>query len=141
MLSTGKAVRARARGLWLVSQILLAIQILSFGHLLSSRHVTCLEHGDIIHVRHAERAALGTPDPGARGSAWHSMAATESSAEAEHDHCLACADAGRRYLLIGSAQPVVVPQILVSSIRSARSAFFAPVDLILLSPKNSPPLA
>jgi hypothetical protein len=140
MLSSGKAVRAHARGLWLASQILLAIQILSFGHLLSSRHVTCLEHGDIIHLRHAEAAAPGTPDPNARGDGRHSMAA-ESSVEAEHDHCLVCADASRRYLLIGPAQPMVVPQILASSVRTARSAFFTPVDLLLLSPKNSPPLA
>jgi hypothetical protein len=141
MLSTGKAVRARARGLRLISQILLAVQILSFGHLLSTSHVTCHEHGDIIHVQHAATTVSRDVDADARGSAQHSMGGAESSAEADHDHCLACLDAGRRYLVLVPAQPVVAHQVLVGVLHTVRSAFSAPVDLILLSPKNSPPLA
>ncbi len=69
------------------------------------------------------------------------MEAVESSAEAEHDHCLACMDASRRYLLTGPSQPVLVRQVHVISVPATRSTFSAPVDLILLSPKNSPPSA
>lgn len=140
MSLTGKALRARARGLRLISQILLAVQLLSFGHLLSIRHVTCLEHGDIIHLQRAETPP-NKADGRATGASSHSMEATESAAEAEHDHCLACMDASRRYLLTGPTQPVFVCQVFVSPVPTARSTFSAPVDLILLSPKNSPPLA
>lgn len=137
MLSTGKTVRARARGLRLVSQILLAVQILSFGHLLSSSHVTCPEHGDIIHVQRAEATATPKLD----ADVLDSMAATETVSDADHDSCLACVDANRRHLLIGPTQPITSHQLVVTLLPVARSAFFSPVDLILLSPKNSPPLA
>jgi hypothetical protein len=140
MLSTGKAVRARRRGLRLISQILLAVQLLSFGHLLSSAHVTCPEHGDIIHVQRTQSAMPARLDV-APAAVRQSMVAAEASVESEHDHCLACVDASRRFLLLGQSQPMLAHHALVSVVHSARSAFFAPVDLILLSPKNSPPLA
>lgn len=139
MLSTGKAERARARGLRLISQILLALQILSFGHLLSTGHVTCPEHGDIIHVQHGETSA-SRQLPYADGHARHSMAAAESTVGADHDECLACADTGRRYLVIGPTPLTFALRGPTRLLHVARAPFFAPVDLILLSPKNSPPL-
>jgi hypothetical protein len=141
MLSTGKAAGARVRGLRLISQIILAVQILSFGHLLSSSHVTCPEHGDIIHVQRGESAEARKLDAVAGETVLDSMAATESASDADHDSCLACVDANRRNLVMGATLPIVAHQVLVRLVHAARSAFFSPVELILLSPKNSPPLA
>jgi hypothetical protein len=140
MLSAGD-IRSRSHGLRLVSQILLAMQILSLGHLLLVRHVTCPEHGDIVHV---EDSAAAEPDRfvvGMGAPLQHSMGATEPAAAAEHNHCLMCVDANRRCLLTSPAQTCTDRVLAVRVIRDVTTAFFAPVDLILLSPKNSPPSA
>jgi hypothetical protein len=137
MLSTGQTLRARGRGLRTVSQILLAIQILSFGHLLTVRHLTCLEHGDIIHVEQsAAKLEVGT-----HASRQPSLAAAESSVGADHEHCLVCVDANRRSLLAVPEKAFAHHGFGVSVAHAATTTFFTPVDLILLSPKNSPPSA
>lgn len=136
---TRRITRARARGLQLVSQILLAVQLLSLGHLLSSHHVTCLEHGDIIHVEHSETTSPGQVD--AEVLVRRSISPAAPAADAEHDHCQVCADANRRYLLTGSAPTFAHYVSVAHVVHDSATVGFAPIELILLSPKNSPPLA
>jgi hypothetical protein len=136
MLTTRKIARARARGLRLVSQILLAIQLLSLGHLLSARHITCPEHGDIMHV---ESSAGALPAPGTDVPIRPALASSGSTAGADHHHCLVCADANRRCLLAGPAEACVTPVFIACEAHPVATVFRAPIDLILLAPKSSPP--
>jgi hypothetical protein len=140
MLSTGKDMRARARGPRLIGQILLAVQILSLGHLLSVSHVTCLEHGDVIHVQYAG-APTGTGESDRTAPLDQSIVVAEPGAAIDHDHCLVCVDANRRGIVGGQSQVSFDCVPVVEGVYVARTAFAAPVDLILLSPKNSPPSA
>jgi hypothetical protein len=141
MLSTGNLAGAAPRRLRLTSLILLALQVLSFGHLLLVRHVTCLQHGDIVHVT---RAAGMSPTPATKervGWLQVRVAASETTLDADHDHCLACVDTDRRSLAIAAGQSLGDSVVAVGAVCGIRTTFFAPVDLILLSPKNSPPSA
>ena len=141
MLSTGNLAGAAPRRLRLTSLILLALQVLSFGHLLSVRHVTCLQHGDVVHVTHA---AGTSPTPAAKGRVgWLQVGgvANETTLDADHDHCLACVDTDRRSLAIAAGQSLGNDLVAVGALGASRTTFFAPVELILLSPKNSPPSA
>ncbi len=141
MLPAANNPRMRARGLRLVSQILLAVQVLSLGHLLSVRHITCPEHGDIIHVEHSAGALSEMLTTGTVALVQHSVAAVEPTAGAEHDHCLVCVDTHRRCLLTGPAQAFAQPVLVVDVVHATPTSLVTPIDLILLSPKNSPPTA
>jgi hypothetical protein len=141
MLTTRRPARARAQALRLVSQILLAVQLLSLGHLFSVGHTTCPEHGDIVHVEHsaeATSASLAAARDVTRGSY---IAPTKTSVTAELAHCLVCAESNRRCLLTIPAQTSCLQGLVVTSPHSVSTEAFASVDLILLSPKTSPPLA
>lgn len=139
MRSTGSV--AAPRSLRLTSQILLAIQVLSLGHLLSARHLTCPLHGDIIHVAHLAETPLAPSDEGPAGCLQRSIAAGESSVDADHDHCLACIDTNKRGLPAAAGQSLASEVIVVGLADASRAAVVAPVDLVLLAPKNSPPSA
>jgi hypothetical protein len=139
MLPTGKMAGVRARGLRLVGGLLLAVQVLSLGHLLLVHHVTCPEHGEVVHTSHSAGALPGRMDLGMAGPLQHSIVATEPSEDADHDHCLACVETNRRTLLSGPPQVFAHQAFAVSVAGASRTAFFAPIDLILLSPKSSPP--
>jgi hypothetical protein len=141
MLSTGNSAGERAGGLRLTSQILLALHVLSLGHLLSVRHLTCPQHGDIIHVEHSAETSPAQVDAGWFGSLPMSIAATEPALDTDHDHCLACVDTNTRSLPIAAAHSLGSEVVTIGVFHANRAAFFAPVDLILLSPKNSPPSA
>jgi hypothetical protein len=140
MLLTGKSVRARARGMRLASVFVLAVQVLSFGHLLLVHHVTCPEHGEVIHTSHSAAALPGRANWDTAGAVQHSIAATEPSEGDDHDHCLACVESNRRTVLSEPAQALAHHTFVISVAgATTRTAFFAPIDLILLSPKSSPP--
>jgi hypothetical protein len=140
-MPTRRITRARARGLQLVSQILLALQIFSLGHLLSSQHVTCPEHGDIIHIEHSETTSPSQVAADGEGLVRRSVAPAGPAADTEHDACRVCADTSRRCLLTGPT-PTFAHHVSVAPVVHARGTVgFAPIDLILLSPKNSPPAA
>jgi len=141
MLPTDNVMHGRARGLRRVSQILLGVQILSLGHLLSVRHVTCPEHGDIIHAQASAGMPAGQLDAGMGALRQHSLAPSEPAAKADHEHCLACVDADHRLLLAGPARAFGDHVFAVSMVDAATTASCTPIDLILLSPKNSPPSA
>lgn len=141
MLAANRIPRARARDLRLVGLVLLAAQLLSFAHLFFVRHVTCTEHGDIMHVEHAHGQAH---DPSALNRdvpLRPSLEEPPAGMGAEHSHCLVCAEANRRCLLTGPAQACAAPVFEALALRASTHASFAPIDLLILSPKNSPPSA
>ncbi len=141
MLTARRIARARARDLHLVSLVLLAAQLLSFGHLFSVRHVTCAEHGDIAHI---ERAHGQSHDPSAVEASVPprpSLTSTTAKIGAEHSHCLVCSEANRRCLLTGPAQACTAPSLVVAASHAVAIAACSPIELLLLSPKNSPPSA
>ena len=138
MLTTRTILRARARDLRLVSHILLAVQLFAIGHLFFVRHVTCPEHGDIMHV---EPAAGMRVEPAADVPIRPVLASGESTAGPEHDHCLVCAEAKQRGLVAGPTPTCAAPVLVGHSALVVATISFAPIDLLLLSPKNSPPSA
>jgi hypothetical protein len=141
MLPTDKIVATRKRGVRLVSRILLAIQVLSLGHLLLVRHVTCPQHGDVIHLAHPIEASTAARDAGQPGSL-RTVAASPVAIEGDHDHCLVCTETNRRFAILAPAAPVLLHVTVVTSAPPpGRDAVFAPIDLLLLSPKSSPPAA
>ena len=119
---------------------LLAVQVLSLGHLLVVHHVTCPEHGEVIHTSHGAATPPGGANPGAARAVEHSIVASEPSKATDHDHCLACVEANRRALLSGPDQTFAHQPFVISVVHATETAFTAPIDLILLSPKGSPPL-
>jgi hypothetical protein len=139
MSTTRKITRARARDLRLVCHVLLALQLLSIGHLFFVRHVTCPDHGDIMHVEHP--AGISQAGEGADLPIRPVLVSTEDIAGPEHDHCLVCAHADRRCVVPGPTLACAAPTLVGRSVQAAAATSFAPIDLLLLSPKNSPPSA
>jgi hypothetical protein len=134
------ANRRWPRGLGLVSQILLAVQVISLGHLLAVRHVTCPEHGDIIHVSPSPAFVVAALPPG--GGPDRATVAAAVVDSGDHEHCQACVDHGRRAVL----PPPAACDLRLAGVPTARACPtetdpYAALDLILLSPKNSPPTA
>jgi hypothetical protein len=63
-------------------------------------------------------------------------------AENIHDHCLICTSTHERFVLFPPAsQRSASIEVAVLLPSSSHVGPFAPVDLIVLSPKNSPPAA
>jgi hypothetical protein len=141
MLTARKIARFRAQDLRLVSQMLLVIQLLSLGHLLTVAHITCPEHGDIIHVEPSDSRSHAQSGEDETAPITRSVAAAEPMVGAEHDHCLVCAQANRRCLLTGPAQTFAFHLFITRAAHTLPTVPFAPIALILLSPKNSPPSA
>jgi hypothetical protein len=141
MASTDNIVATRMRGVRHISRILLAIQVLSLGHLLLVRHVTCPQHGDIIHAHSAELSSpvqsveRPTSLPGA-------ALAAPVAVDGDHDHCQVCTESNRRFAVLPPATPVLGDVTLaISTPRPDWDEVFAPIDLIRLCPKSSPPTA
>jgi hypothetical protein len=151
MRKTGNSGRVGLLGMHAVSVLLLAAQLASVGHLLLVSHVTCPEHGDIIHAgqgheaSHGQRVAgedtLGRPlRPSPRSP--RSIEGGAPLAENVHDHCLICTSTHERFALFPPvSQRSASIEVAVSLPSSSHAGPFAPVDLIVLSPKNSPPAA
>jgi hypothetical protein len=133
-------VSTRSRALRLTSQILLAIQVLSLGHVLLVRHVTCPKHGDIVHVTHA--ASPARLDVRRAFAPLGSAEAAQPGSDGTHDHCALCIESNQRFALIPPAtQDVGEVSVAVTLVPSSGATSFAHTCLILLSPKNSPPNA
>ncbi len=142
MAKQDNSARPRLRGLRTISQILLAVQVLSFGHLLLVHHVTCPEHGDIIHVAPSTAAASARGDSIPVSTLPALAAEGRQLVDGDHEACVICIDTSRRYALLPLAISTPVHRsIAVALVSHSRTASLAPFDLILLSPKNSPPAA
>jgi hypothetical protein len=122
------------------SYLLLAAHILSLGHLLLVCHVTCPKHGDISHAALPHQSLSARPILDEGSSSGHAVAGAAPHADSGHDHCLICTITHERFALLppagmrGESIALAVPPV-----PSSDAGPFAPVDLIVLSPKNSPP--
>jgi hypothetical protein len=116
--------------------------MLSFGHLVFVRHVTCPEHGDLMDSGHAHEA-LSAPAGVAEASvSLPAVASALLQAESGHDHCLVCTTTRERFVLLPlkgtRAESVALPVAFIATVAASP---FSPVAVIVLSPKNSPPAA
>jgi hypothetical protein len=130
--------RRKARPLMRVGALALVAatlvgQLSSYLHLLAVRHVTCAEHGELVEVS-------SSSDGSTHG---HAGACIRQGAEAEshHDHCVIASFRRERSTTGSERSGLVLPQdherrILERSVVGLHS----PIDLILLAPKNSPPV-
>ncbi len=138
MRKTGHSGRVRAPGMRAASFLLLAAQILTLGHLLVVRHVTCPEHGDIIHAGQPALHGQHSVDEDASGR--RSIEGTVPRAESVHDHCFVCTSTHERFALLPPTRQATSSfEVALPIPPPSESSPFAPVDLIVLSPKNSPP--
>lgn len=113
--------------------LFLAAQVSSFTHELLVRHVTCPEHGELIH---ADESTAGSP---AEEPALAVRAAPAAISTHGHEHCLACtARRGQLFIAAPTAALVVAPALKLAA-GAARRTTPAPVALLRLAPKSSPP--
>jgi hypothetical protein len=143
MPNMGNSGRARWPGMYAISFLLLTVQLMSVGHQLLVSHVTCPEHGDIIHVGQSHEASHGQRVAG-EDALGHpsqlSIVGTAPWSDSDHDHCLICTITHDRFALFPPiSQPLASIEVAVSLPPSLFAGPFSPVDLIVLSPKNSPP--
>jgi hypothetical protein len=135
---SGPAQRASMRA---TSTLLLAAQLATLGHLLIVRHTICPEHGETIHsgvpggTLAPRLTNEGTPaDP--------VLGAGAPPAECAHDHCLARANTRERFALLPALDSKPDRLLLAAVLPSLSAVDAAPaVAVLLLAPKNSPPLA
>jgi hypothetical protein len=127
-----------------VGGLCLMAQLLSLVHLALVRHATCVEHDALVHTEPASDTArlAGSPrqDSSARPSATDLVAplALDSAGHAD-DHCLAVG-CRRFYLTAGPADWSLAPaSACAHSPAPAGIAPPAPVALLRLAPKSSPP--
>jgi hypothetical protein len=124
------------------SYLLLAAQILSLGHLLLVRHATCPEHGDVTHFGQPNEAPPAQPVADEGCSSRGSTLTAAPRAESGHDHCLVCTLTHERFALLppvgASAESIDLGSPLIPP---SHASPVAPVSVIVLSPKNSPPSA
>ena len=132
---------ARRASMRATSVILLAVHLLTLGHLLFVRHAICPEHGEAIHSDppSEDRATPPSHEGAGAGAALASGAPT---AEHAHDHCLARASTRERFALLPTQDVMPVPPLLAVPLLSPVGVGTEPaVAVLLLAPKNSPPAA
>ncbi len=121
------------RGAALALTLLFAVgQLAGFAHLVLVPHVTCPEHGELMH---AEAAPAAPTLAGGPARAWLNRGARAHG----HDHCLAFSS--RREDVLAAAGPAA-PEVQAPAPHSAppaRTPFAPPLALLRLAPKGSPP--
>jgi hypothetical protein len=122
----------------ILATVALAGQVTSFVHLVLVRHVTCAEHGELVEVGKEHAIAKS-----ARQAAPANVVTSESPADAHgHDHCLL---APMRRDRIAAGSPGSFDSLHVDAYGTigvvAADEVAPPIAVILLAPKNSPPLA
>jgi hypothetical protein len=136
MPETGNSGRGRRLGTYLTSVVLLAAQLLYFGHLVFVRHATCPQHGGLIHTRHA----IGKPRLGPQPPSPEPDVGTAPNAEWTHDHCLSCTSTRERFALLPPADRGVLDHRLAVPLLPASDAgAFIVIAPIVFAPKSSPP--
>jgi hypothetical protein len=118
--------------------IALVGQLASFAHLVLVRHVTCAEHGELVELGR-DRPMVATVS---RRHVPMAVADASSAGGHGHDHCL-IAPMRRDRLAIGT--PASLDSTHIEAYGTIGYAgddgLASPIALILLAPKNSPPLA
>ena len=121
-------------GLILSGMVLLG-QVTTFVHLASVRHVTCAEHGELVHASDdvVRVGAAQVDRPGVRTLA-------SSGEQHGHDHCLNCA-LRRETLTVPLSAQARVDATLSQLVLSANIEVRAHSSWALLqaAPKTSPP--
>lgn len=112
----------------------------TLAHLTFVAHTTCAEHGTFAHL---QSASGSRPAPGAN----EAVQAGESLTSDDHDHCLAgIARLGEAQVAAAApsavvgGEPAPAGPVLAVAPAPVRGALPAPIDILLLSPKMSPPL-
>jgi hypothetical protein len=122
----------------ILATVALAGQVTSFAHLVLVRHVTCAEHGEFVEVG-KQHAAAKTPRPAPPTAV---IAVEMPAGEHGHDHCL-LAPMRRDRVVAGT--PGSFDSLHVDAYGTigvvAAGEVAPPIALVLLAPKNSPPLA
>jgi hypothetical protein len=122
----------RGRAL-LLTGLLLAGQLAALAHVVLVTHVTCPEHGDLVHPRQGQAATR------ASAAAWYP---TSLGAGEEHaDHCATALHQGDR--LTATPVPEVRTSASVRALPCPRDTTGETPLLALfrLAPKTSPPLS
>ncbi len=119
-----------------LAAMFLAAQVSSFTHELLVQHVTCAEHGELIHVDGSVApAALPPLETSALTSALPGLTTGHG-----HEHCLACTARREQLILSGPSATLPGPVASKAVVGVARGSFSPlPVALLRLAPKNSPP--
>jgi hypothetical protein len=141
--SIARSRPATKRALTIVVAVFsLLAQATSFAHLLLVRHEVCLEHGELIHASEADGEHL-LRVPRDRGTQY---AIVEAGVTAEvrhaHDHCDALSERRKSpfYLppRLSGALPPAASVLMMGGAEAPPRLYGA--ALLLLAPKNSPPV-
>jgi hypothetical protein len=114
-------------------------QLSSVAHLVQVGHVTCAEHGELVHAE--ERAPEPAASNAASDAALPAVAPVSAPPPAHgHEHCLV-AGLRRDFCVTQTSAPAAVAaderQVVAPEQAAAR---IAPIALFRLAPKNSPPV-
>ncbi len=107
--------------------------VAALADLTSFHHVTCPEHGELIHLPGPARA--GHP-PHALGFERHVPAPEQSHG---HEHCLAASFARQRTTLPSVARPAPSADLGALALLGRARLAAAPLSILRLAPKSSPP--
>jgi hypothetical protein len=118
--------------------VALAGQLSSFAHLVLVRHVTCAEHGEMVEVGNEQDLVATTANEEAPAA----VAATSPADAHGHDHCL-IVPMRREHAALGTAGSFDSAHLDAYGTigHGGDSLISPPIALILLAPKNSPPVA
>jgi hypothetical protein len=117
-----------------VALLAMLAQVGSYVHLASGDHVTCAEHGELVEVAHAA-SPKGPPE---RKSGSTFVAA--SSETHGHEHCLVAPHRRDHVAQSLARSGITSAHAPVIAQRLQALAPPAPIRLILLAPKSSPPV-
>jgi hypothetical protein len=115
-------------------------QLASFAHEALNSHVVCAEHGEFIHVAHAT-ASVDAPAASRHATAPQARSSNKPRGAAEHEHCGLTTLNRQRSLAFHEAASVAAapaPSIARAAVRL--DVEHSPIALLLLAPKQSPPL-
>jgi hypothetical protein len=126
----------------LVAAVCLSARIASFAHLLLVPHAVCPEHGELIHVGEADEHAA--PAAVTRRAAHETSVSGTERADASHghDHCTLLSDRGGQLALCPPPTALAPPPWSDQTAPAclAVRGHALSISLLLLAPKNSPPV-
>jgi hypothetical protein len=137
-LAIGRNASGRKPGTALALSVLCLVgQLASFAHVLA-RHVTCVEHGEVIHPD-ARRVQASAPGNDALDRPGLYRASPIDRSAHGHDHCLISSHRRERLTLdaLRASTPIDPLPVRFGFEREAEAA--RGVALFFLAPKNSPP--
>jgi hypothetical protein len=132
MTSSGSHARPRLPAT-IVAVIVLLCQGTAWVHAAATPHVTCLEHGESIHL--AADAHAAPPDA---SSDLQDVVSTPSEAAAHaHEHCNL---QGQRTTSSAAPAPTFVRAVPARAVTQIAPFVAGPVGLLRFAPKTSPPV-